>query len=93
MSLELFRDRMNYFRLYPNDIKWMPSWFAQFANGRPSVDGRKYQASVVSNVRNRQTSNTAYAAALVRTPRLILRFYQIVFANKSLFLNCETAVI
>ena len=68
MNLELVRDRLNYSRLYPNDIKWMSSWFAQFANGRPSVDGRQYQASVVSNVRNRQASSIAYAAALVRTP-------------------------
>lgn len=39
MSLELFRDRLNKSRLHPNDIKWMPSWFAQFATGRPVVDG------------------------------------------------------
>ncbi len=39
MSLELFRDRLNKSRLHPNDIKWMPSWFGQFAKGRPVVDG------------------------------------------------------
>ena len=39
MSLELFRDRLNKSRLHPNDIKWMPNWFAQFATGRPVVDG------------------------------------------------------
>jgi hypothetical protein len=39
MSLELFRDRLNKSRLHSNDIKWMPGWFAQFATGRPVVDG------------------------------------------------------
>ncbi len=39
MSLELFRDRLNKSRLHPNDIKWMPSWVAQFATGRPILDG------------------------------------------------------
>ena len=39
MSLELFRDRLNRFRLHPTDIKWMPSWFGQFAKRKPVVDG------------------------------------------------------
>ena len=39
MSVELFRDRLSKSRLSPNDIKWMPSWFGQFAKGRPVVDG------------------------------------------------------
>ena len=39
MSVELFRERLNRSRLHPNDIKWMPSWFSQFAAGRPVVDG------------------------------------------------------
>ncbi len=39
MSLELFRDRLIRSRLYPDDIKWMPSRFGRFANGRPLVDG------------------------------------------------------
>lgn len=39
MSLVLFLDRLNKSRLHPNDIKWMPAWFTQFATGRPVVDG------------------------------------------------------
>jgi len=39
MGLTLFRDRLSKSRLSPNDIKWMPSWFGQFAKGRPVVDG------------------------------------------------------
>ncbi len=39
MSLELFRDRLNQSRLHPNDIKWMPGWFGQFAQNRPAIDG------------------------------------------------------
>lgn len=39
MSVELFRERLNRSRLHPNDIKWMPSRFSQFAAGRPVVDG------------------------------------------------------
>ncbi len=39
MSLELFRDRLNKSRLHPNDIKWMPGWFGQFAQNRPVIDG------------------------------------------------------
>ncbi|MFY8202195.1 MAG: hypothetical protein ACOVLE_16080, partial [Pirellula staleyi] len=39
MSLELFRDRLNQSRLHPNDIKWMPRWFGQFAQNRPAIDG------------------------------------------------------
>jgi hypothetical protein len=39
MSLELFRDRLRRSRLNPNDIKWMPSWFGQFATGRAVVEG------------------------------------------------------
>ncbi|MCY2984906.1 MAG: hypothetical protein NTY15_14885 [Planctomycetota bacterium] len=38
MSLVLFLDRLNKSRLHPNDIKWMPAWFTQFATGRPVVD-------------------------------------------------------
>ena len=39
MSVELFRDGLSRSRLSSNDIKWMPSWFGQFARGRPVVDG------------------------------------------------------
>jgi hypothetical protein len=39
VSLELFRDRLNQSRLHPNDIKWMPGWFGQFAQNRPAIDG------------------------------------------------------
>jgi hypothetical protein len=32
MSVKLFRDRLAKSRLHPYDIKWMPSWVAEFAN-------------------------------------------------------------
>jgi hypothetical protein len=40
MSVELFRDRLAKSRLHPNDIKWMPSWFLEFAKGKKLVDGK-----------------------------------------------------
>ena len=39
MSTALFRDRLAKSRLHPNDIKWMPSWFAEFSKNRPLTDG------------------------------------------------------
>ena len=39
MSLELFRHRLNRSRLRPNDIKWTPIWFGQFAKNRTVIDG------------------------------------------------------
>ena len=39
LSLELFRDRLNKSRLHPNDIKWMPNWFGEFAKNRRVTNG------------------------------------------------------
>ena len=39
MSVELFRDRLAKSRLHPNDIKWMPSWVAEFSKDRTLADG------------------------------------------------------
>lgn len=39
MSVALFKDRLSKSRLHPNDIKWMPSWIAEYAKNRIEAGG------------------------------------------------------